>query len=61
VHHRGGRLGARGAHNILLAIADEAGVNDDLTAHVLRHTFGTALVRTDTTSSSSPNSWAAPE
>ncbi|KAB1922543.1 tyrosine-type recombinase/integrase [Micromonospora sp. ALFpr18c] len=46
LNQRGGRLSDRGAHDILLAIADEAGITADFTGgHVLRHTFGTRLVR----------------
>ncbi len=46
LNQRGGRLSDRGAHDILLAIADEAAVTADFTGgHVLRHTFGTRLVR----------------
>jgi site-specific recombinase XerD len=46
LNQRGGRLSDRGAHDILLSIADEAAVTADFTGgHVLRHTFGTRLVR----------------
>lgn len=45
LNHRSGRLSARGAHDILNAIADTAHLDDDFTSHVLRHTFGTTLVR----------------
>jgi site-specific recombinase XerD len=46
LNQRGGRLSHRGAHNILLAIAEEAAITADFTGgHVLRHTFGTRLVR----------------
>lgn len=46
LNQRGGRLSDRGAHDILLAIAEEAAITADLTGgHVLRHTFGTRLVR----------------
>ncbi len=45
LNHRGARLGARGADDILGAIADEAHLTDEFTSHVLRHTFGTTLVR----------------
>ena len=45
LNRRGGRLSARGAHDILLAVADQAGIDEDFTGHVLRHTFGTTLVR----------------
>jgi site-specific recombinase XerD len=45
LNQRGGRLSARGASNILAALADDAGLEPDFTTHVLRHTFGTTLVR----------------
>jgi site-specific recombinase XerD len=45
LNRRGTRLSARGAHDILGAIADAAHLQDDFTSHVLRHTFGTTLVR----------------
>ncbi len=42
----GGRLGVRGASDILARLADDAGIDaEDVTSHVLRHTFGTTLVR----------------
>lgn len=45
LNHRGSRLSARGAHGILNAIASQANIEDEFTSHVLRHTFGTTLVR----------------
>jgi len=45
LNHRGGRLGARGARDILATIAEEANVSDEFSSHVLRHTFGITLVR----------------
>jgi integrase/recombinase XerC len=45
LNHRGGRISARGAHDVLGAIADEARIDDEFTSHALRHTFGTRLVR----------------
>ena len=42
---RGGRLGVRGAHGIITGIAAGAALDDDTTAHVLRHSFATTLVR----------------
>lgn len=45
LNQRGGRLGVRGAHAIITGIAKAAGLEDDTTAHVLRHTFATTLVR----------------
>ena len=44
--NRGGRLGVRGARDILARLAEDAGIEaEDFTSHVLRHTFGTTLVR----------------
>ncbi len=46
LNQRGGRLSVKGAHDIITTIADAAGLEDDeITAHVLRHTFATRLVR----------------
>ncbi len=45
LNRRGGRLGVRGASAIFAAILDAAGLDDDGSAHVLRHTFATTLVR----------------
>jgi site-specific recombinase XerD len=45
LNQRGGRLTTRGASNILTTIAADAGLDDTFTAHVLRHTFGTTLIR----------------
>jgi site-specific recombinase XerD len=46
LNHRGGRLSARGAHDVLRAIAEDAGVTADFTGgHILRHSFGTRLIR----------------
>jgi integrase len=56
-----GRLLVKGAHDIITAIATAAGLEDqDVTAHVLRHTFATRLVRGAPTSSSSPSSSGTP-
>jgi integrase/recombinase XerC len=44
LNRRGGRLSARAADQILGAIADDANI-EEFTRHVLRHTFGTRLVR----------------
>ncbi len=44
LNRRAGRLSAKGADDILGQIAETAGI-DDFTTHVLRHTFGTNLVR----------------
>jgi site-specific recombinase XerD len=45
LNQRGRRLGVRGAHDIITGIAADAGLDDDTTAHVLRHSFATTLVR----------------
>lgn len=45
LNRRGGRLGVRGASAIFAAILDAAGLDDDGSAHVLRHTFATTFVR----------------
>jgi integrase/recombinase XerC len=45
LNQRGQRISARGAHDIITRIADRAGLDDHVTAHVLRHSFATTLVR----------------
>lgn len=45
LNHRGGRLSARGASAVFTAILDRAALDDQATAHVLRHSFATTLVR----------------
>jgi integrase/recombinase XerC len=45
LNQRGQRLSVRGAHDIVTAIAAAAGLDDDTTVHVLRHTFATTLLR----------------
>lgn len=45
LNHRGGRLSVRGARDVIARIAAAAGLDEDTTAHVLRHTFATTLVR----------------
>jgi site-specific recombinase XerD len=45
LNQRGQRLSVRDAHGIVTAIAAAAGLDDDATVHVLRHTFATTLVR----------------
>ncbi|WP_157255000.1 tyrosine-type recombinase/integrase [Nonomuraea typhae] len=42
---KGGRLSARAAGGIIADIAQTAGLDDPTTAHVLRHTLATTLVR----------------
>ncbi|WP_267595458.1 tyrosine-type recombinase/integrase [Carbonactinospora thermoautotrophica] len=44
LNRRGGRLSVRGARDVFARIADAAGL-DAATAHALRHTFATTLVR----------------
>jgi site-specific recombinase XerD len=45
LNQRGHRLSVRGAHDIITNIAAAAGLDDDTTVHILRHTFATTLVR----------------
>jgi integrase/recombinase XerC len=45
LNQQGGRLSAGGAHSVITAIAAAAGIDEKTTAHVLRHTFATSLVR----------------
>ena len=45
LNQRGQRLGAKGAHDVITGLAAAAGLDDDATTHVLRHTFATTLVR----------------
>jgi site-specific recombinase XerD len=45
LNRRSSRLGARGASTIFAAVLQAAGLEDDGSAHVLRHTFATLLVR----------------
>ncbi|NUW35822.1 tyrosine-type recombinase/integrase [Nonomuraea sp. SMC257] len=42
---KGGRLSSRAAGGIIAEIAQTAGLDDPTTAHVLRHTLATTLVR----------------
>lgn len=44
LNHRGGRLSARAASAVFTAILQRAGL-DDASAHILRHTFATTMVR----------------
>jgi len=48
LNQRGQRLGVKGAHNVITGIAARASLDDEITAHVLRHTFATPLVRAGT-------------
>jgi integrase/recombinase XerC len=41
----GHRLGTRGASAIFNTILASAGLDDDASAHILRHTFATTLIR----------------
>lgn len=45
LNQRGQRLGVGGVHGIITGIASSAGLDDDTTTHVLRHSFATTLVR----------------
>ena len=45
LNQRGQRLSAKGAHDAITGLAAAAGLDDDATTHVLRHTFATTLVR----------------
>jgi site-specific recombinase XerD len=45
LNQRGKRLSATGAHDVITGIATRAGLDDHVTAHVLRHSFATTLVR----------------
>ncbi len=46
LNQKGARLSTRSAHEIITRIAAAAGLEyDHITAHVLRHTFATTLVR----------------
>jgi integrase/recombinase XerC len=45
LNHRGGRLSARGASGVIAGIAEAAALDDPASAHVLRHTCATILVR----------------
>ncbi|MGH9022758.1 MAG: tyrosine-type recombinase/integrase [Acidimicrobiia bacterium] len=44
LNQRGQRLGVKGAHDIITGIAARGDLDDEITAHVLRHTFATTLV-----------------
>jgi len=45
LNRRGARLGVRGASAVFAAILNTAGLDDAGSAHVLRHTFATTLIR----------------
>ncbi len=45
LNQRGARLSVKGAHDVITGIGETAGLDDHTTAHVLRHTFATTLVR----------------
>jgi integrase/recombinase XerC len=42
---RGGRLSPRGARDIISAIGEQANLGPEFSSHVLRHTFGTTMIR----------------
>jgi site-specific recombinase XerD len=50
LNQRGRRLGVRGAHDIITGIATRAGLDDDTTTHVLRHSFATTPCAPESTS-----------
>lgn len=45
LNQRGQRLSVRAAHDIITGIATRAALDDNITAHALRHSFATTLVR----------------
>ncbi|MGO9750977.1 MAG: tyrosine-type recombinase/integrase [Solirubrobacteraceae bacterium] len=45
LNRRGERLSVRGAHAVITGIAARGGLDDRVSAHVLRHSFATTLVR----------------
>ncbi|WP_338204270.1 tyrosine-type recombinase/integrase [Candidatus Nephthysia bennettiae] len=45
LNQRGDRLSVRGASDVVITIAEAAGLEDETTAHILRHTFATTLIR----------------
>jgi site-specific recombinase XerD len=45
LNRRGGRLTPRAAHDVITGIAARAALDDGVTAHALRHSFATTLVR----------------
>jgi integrase/recombinase XerC len=48
LNQKGGRLSATSAHTIITTIATAARSGEKITAHTLRHTFATTLVRAGT-------------
>ena len=45
LNQRGGRLSVKGAHDVITTITADPNLDEQLTAHTLRHTFATRLVR----------------
>jgi site-specific recombinase XerD len=45
LNQRGNRLSTKGAHDVITRTAERAGLDDHVTAHALRHSFATTLVR----------------
>jgi len=60
LNRRGGRLSARRAHDILLAIAAETRLDPGFSGHVLRAPSAPGSSATATTSSWSPSPWDTP-
>ncbi len=61
LNQRGGRLSTKGAHDIITTIAATAQPDDEITAHMLRHTLATpASPRTHRPDHPSPNFLATP-
>jgi len=58
LNQRGQRLSAKGAHDVITGLAPAAGLDDDATTHVLRHTSRRRSSAAGPTSSSSPSSSA---
>jgi site-specific recombinase XerD len=48
LNQKGSRLSATSAHTIITTITESAGIQQKATAHTLRHTFATSLIRAGT-------------
>ena len=60
LNQRGQRLSAKGAHDVITGLAPAAGLDDDATTHVLRHTSRRRSSAAGPTSSSSPSCSGTP-